>query len=374
MATYEVFLRDRGRKLRAQVDAFQSLKLSLRYCDVSAWEMIYAVREGGEELETWLDLGCGIVVRREGAVLLSGPILRREIEWSEKGKVYTISGKCDLWWLSKRIALPVPGGPPYTSASHDVRTGTASTVILQYASYNGEAGGHSWRRIPGMVLGTDLGIGNTITGKARFAELLSFVQALAMKGNVAFRMRQAAGSTNLVLEVYQPTDRSATVIFSPEMFNLTSYHLVEEMPEGNYGYIGGQGTGTARAIYEGGDSSSITRYGRLEFFKDQRNEDDTDELPTWLDLELEKQAARRTFTCRFVDTEYPRFGVDYEIGDTVTVQAEGLTFAGTVQEARIEVSEDGETVDVVIGTAADRLKILQKMDDFDERLSGLEVV
>lgn len=374
MADYEVFLRDKRRKLRAQVESYESLKMVIRYNDAASWQMIYPTMGQREELETWLELGCGIVVRRGGSVLLSGPITRREVEWSEKGKVYTVSGMCDLWWLSKRVTLPVPGGPPYTMASHDVRTGLASNVILQFASYNGEAGGHSWRRVPGLVLGSDAGIGDTITGKARFAELLAFIQMLALKGNVGFRLRQAMTSTSLVLEVYEPVDRSASVIFSPELFNLVAYHLVEEMPEGNYGYIGGKGEGTARVFYEGGDSESIVRYGRLEFFKDQRNENDAGELPVWLAAELEKRAAKKAFSFRVVDSEYPKFGVDYDIGDIVSVSTDEGDFIGAIHEVAITLGNDGETVEPVIGTASDRLRLFSRMDDFEQRISGLEVV
>lgn len=390
MAEYEIYLRDANLQRVAEVDHFAKLELVLRFDDVSTWAL--DAPAGGVAARNAV-AGNGIIVRRDGETILSGPIRPQRRVWAEDRSMATLAGPDDTVFVHDRLALPVPSGPPYTAAEHDVRTGVASTVMLAYVHANAALGASVPRRAPFLQVATDPLIGATVTGRARFVNLLELLQSLALSGgDLGFRVVQLGFSQVLEFQVYQPVDRTASAIFSPLLGTLRGFEYAVDPPEANHVIVGGGGEGTARLFVEAGDSASIVTWGRIEQFRDRRDTTDAAELAQTAAEELEEKAIKTSLGLTPIDTEALAFGTDYGLGDRVTVVITDdsdvvdpvleplVTTQELVRGVRITVTEEGETVEPIIGTPdaqnpsarATVLRIFGRQRAVAERLSRLE--
>lgn len=385
MREYAVLMRDASREAVAEVDQIAKFTAVLKFNAASTWEMEYVFSQESDprraakeaKLATLFDFGNGIILRRNGEVILSGDITDIEEQMGSKGKKYILRGIDDTGLLAGRVGLPVPSGPPYSSASHDVRTGAAETVMREYVYYNAGAGATSDRQIAGLTLAADEGRGETVTGRARFVELLYLLEELALAGgDLGFKVVQTG--TGLQFQVYQPVDRSARVKFSMGFGNLVSYKFKETAPTGNYNYMGGQGELTARVIAEDGDEDSIARYGRIEFFKDQRNEADPAKLATWIAKELAANANKLSVRAEVSETESLKFGEHFGLGDKVTLVTGRRTIVDLVREVKISLDAKEVKIEPVVATAElvaqdGLMRVLAAVRELDRRVARLEV-
>lgn len=348
MVEYVGFIRDASQARVAEVDDFTLLDLTLKLNDVGVWTLIVPV---GTRAAAALAFGAGFLLERDGTVIFSGPVGRLERRWSANQDVLEASGPDDTGLLATRLASPQPAGPAgaYATNAYDVRTGVAETVLHAYVNVNAGAGALTPRIIPGLTAAANLGRGSTITGRARFDNLLEFLQGLATAGSVNFRVIQVG--TAVQFQVYVTTDKSATVIFDTELGTLRGFAYSQAAAEANFVTVGGGGEGTARTFIEGGDQPSITTYGRREQFRDRRDTTDTTELTQARDAELAARKDRKELRIEPVDTDAQQYLRDYTLGDRVSVVADGVTISDVLREVRIRLSPEGAaTVTPAIGT------------------------
>jgi hypothetical protein len=161
---------------------------------------------------------------------------------------------------------------------------------------------------------------------------------------------QVAGA--LQFQVYQPSDKSATAIFSAGRGNLSAYEYSEQGPEVNFIYIGGAGTGTTRTFREHGLPTSIVRWGaRIEDFIDGPDSTDITELDQAIDAELDQHAEQSSLSLTPMDTDALAFLDDYGLGDKVTAIVDGEPIQDIVREVHITLTPDGaEQITPTIGT------------------------
>jgi hypothetical protein len=313
---YKLYVRDSELNRIAEIDDYTSLEMILRFNAPSTWVLILPTDSiAAKELSK---PKYGINVTKDGETLLSGNVAKPNRKWDASQDTTTVSGLDDTAWLEKRLAYPVPSGPPYTSTAYDVRTGAAETIIHEFVDYNAGPRALPERQVPKLVLGTNLGRGNVVTGRARFHSLIERLRALALVGGgLGFRIKQVG--KNLEFQTYQPTDKTKEVIFSPLLGNLRAFEYGRETAETNYVIVGGGGQGTSRTFIERGDSTSISKYGRHEAFVDQRNTSETSELEQSIDEELEQKAEKYSLSISPVDTDSMTFGRDYNLGDKVSI-------------------------------------------------------
>ena len=367
MPEYHVYVRDVTGARAGEIDSFADLSYTLRFNAVGEWS-----------LNSWDNMliprGGGIIINRDGVDVFSGPGGALEKLLNSKGRAYAYGGYDDLVYLAGRLAYPVVSGPPYTAATHDVRTGACETVVKQYVNYNAGPGATTARQISGLTIETDLAIGSTVTGRARFAPMLGLLQSLALAGgDLGFRM------LNMAFGVYQPADLRTSIIFSEDLGNLLEYRYKESRPKTNYVICGGGGMGTSRTFTESGDSSSIVSWGRIESFRDRRDTTDLTEMRQSVNEELANGAS--VFVLSFTPANnLPRmqYGTDYHMGDMITVVIEGVSISGIVRGVKVTVDDKGETVMPIISTPGVTTGLLQKtfskMDGLSSRIDNLEVV
>jgi len=299
---------------------------------------------------------------------------------NQNGKMlstWEITGLDSLAILSHRHALPDPVTLNFSTSEYDTRTGSAGSVIVQYVDYNCGSNAVASRQF-GKFQVEASSLGATITGKARFQNLLSFISDLAiLGGGLGFKVVYDKILDKLVFKVYQPADRSNSVKFSVDFGNVQEFSYREEAPEGNYIVALGQGEGIARYYSIQQDADSITDWGLIEYIKDQRNEPDSTKLSSWALAELEKRKAVQGFSVVPTDVSGVSFafGTDYDLGDIVTMTDDEITLQANISEVITTISENGviKTKPVLGDIKTIPLaKTFSRIKDIENRINLLE--
>ncbi len=378
---WRVYARDETLRRVAEINDYQNLECTLRFnatgsysLTVPAWRTVPG--QTAQVLSELVD-AAGLEIVRDGKTVLSGPVTDRERRWAPSENSLTVTGVDDMVWLARRLALPVPSGPPYNAQAYDVRTGPAETLLRAYVDVNAGPGAKPGRQVPGLVLAADQGRGVTVTGRARFQPVDELLRELALSGgDLGFRIAQVG--TALEFQVYQPADKTKVAVFDRRLGNLREYTYRETAPTRNYMYVGGGGEGTLRTFVQGGVSSSIVAWGRIEGLEDDQSATDETGLRQTRDRVLAEDATSTGLALSPVDTDGLRYGRDYQLGDRVTAVVDGVPVVDVLREVRLSHTPDqGERVDPVVGTPGvedprRRLRIFDDVRAAKRRVSGLE--
>jgi hypothetical protein len=368
-----LFSRDRALRRTGQIEDFTSLQMPLRRNRTSTWVLELDAASDAVPLLGRTD---GLIVERDDGTLLSGPVVSR-VRTSQGGdQKLTVTGVDDTVWLERRLALPVPSGPPYTAAEYDDTTGAAETVLRHFVDRNLGPAATAARRLTYLTLPADLGRGTTVRGRGRFHSLLELLQPLALAGgDLGFRIAQVGGA--LEFQVSVPADRTGTAVFSEELGNLAGYTYRESAPVADYVIVGGQGEGTARAFVEGGVQADIDTFGRIEAFRDRRDAPDTATLEQARTEALAESGPQTALSISPIDTEAVAFGRDYNLGDRVTVVVDGVAIRDVVREVVLTLTASGgETLTPVVGTpdapSPHALALFRNQERLARRISPIE--
>jgi hypothetical protein len=141
-------------------------------------------------------------------------------------------------------------------------------------------------------------------------------------------------------------DRSSTV-FSLEKGNLVEPVLSYDYSNiASYVYVGGRGQGAARdlAEVEDTDRTGLSFWGRREVFRNATfvEQGDTDALNDIGEDELAKRRPQIKLTCGLIDTPSTRFGRDWDFGDKVTINYNGIQATTIVRAVNIKVESSGK--------------------------------
>lgn len=170
-----------------------------------------------------------------------------------------------------------------------------------------------------------------------------------------------------VCKIYSGIDRTAEqnvnsrAIFGEQYNNLLTQEYTDSASGSkNYTLVAGQGEGDARAKAE--INTDYTGFDRKELFVDARDVGDTEENPM-TDEEIARALTDRgnqklsecdpvkNFTAQINTNGNLTYGVDYDLGDIVTVQNTrwGITLDAQIEEVR-EVYEDGKmNIEITFG-------------------------
>lgn len=375
---YHIYVRDSALNRLGEIDDFKLLTLVPKFNDVGAWsiDLPYDVSVDKELVK-----GNGIIVVRNGVTLLSGPVTSSHRKWDSTGDVVTVSGSDDNVWLSRRIAYPVVGTDNFTVSPYDVLSGPCETVLRHYVDVNAGPSALAERQITGLTLAVDQQQGQSIIGRARFDNLLTLLQSLALSGgDLGFRVVQVGNS--LQFQVYTPTDKTGTAKFSTLLGNLQSFDYSESVPDANYIIAGGSGDLTNRTFFEQSDSDSVTEFGRFEEFLDTRDTTDFTEIEQSITSELSSKAKKTSLSITPIDTDGLAFGRDYNLGDKVSVAVTSskkvtAVIQDVVRTVSISLTSDqSEVIQPTVGTpdslATNVPKIYKQMNDLRTRISNLE--
>lgn len=354
--TYTIYARDRNLLRQGIIEDYQKASFKLRFNDVGTWEITVnrTIKEAiwlttpGWGIEVVMNLTDGTRVP-----LIAGPMQKQKHTKSKGQNLVVVNGYSDEFMLKTTIVSPEPWhlSAPYNTQEFDVRTGIASTVVMQYADVSLGSFAVPARRNAFFVLGADAGAGGSLEARGRWTELLAFIQGLLLNRNVGFKITQT--NQQLVFSTFVPTDRTSTVILSEGLGNLSEWEYTIEGPTGNFIFTGGEGTGTGRIIVEDGDVASMTEWGRREYFNDGGDADGDVEVGQVGEKSVAENAAKSALSITPTDTNSTVFGRDYFLGDRVAIQVEGpsVPLSEVVREVNLELSNSGtQVIKPVVGS------------------------
>ena len=371
--TLQVLVRDASGAV-AGIAEPEDLKLVCRFNDVGTWQLSAALDDVPGAL---LQRGAAVVITDEYGHVMSGPVVDFEILHDKDhpdGHV-TLNGFSDEAFIQRRCCFPDPDHDPTAQAvPRRIITGVASTVLRAYVNENTGPGALAARR-SGLVLeATDPLIGATITGTARFHNLLDEIRVLAVAGGgLGFRVtRTLTGAPTF--EVFQPEDKTASIVLSRGTNTLEESKYSLKAPTGTYAIAGGQGTLENRTFRFAVDTATEADWGdRFEVFHDSNSEDDTDKIQQDADTKLKESG--ETGSVSFVPIDSPDIQIrrDYWLGDKITVDiGKGVRVQNVIREIEIVANLDGVVYRPRAGdenataTPADRKKIADALRQIRE--------
>lgn len=357
----------------------------LRKNEVGAWKVSLPYSHPIRSLLT--TPGSGLVVTYNGSVLQSGPtkVYTTTQKVDDPDGITEVQGVDDSVILLDRLAYPTPTTADVTAqtSAYDVRTGVAETVMKAYVDANVGALAPVARRVSNLTVEGSYGRGATVKGSARFDVLNDLLVALAdasEAGGVPLGYDVRQSGSNLVFEVYQPTDRSSTVRLDVANDLLSESAYSVQRPKFTRAIVGGQGDGTARAFLERTTAASLaaeTAWGRrIEAFVDARDGADSTTLQTAGDSALATDGKPIvSASVKPTDDSTMLFGVDWFLGDTVTVVVGDYELTSVVNEVGFRVDADGVRLYGTVGEPKQQTyeAQLQKLaTTLDNRMNNLE--
>jgi hypothetical protein len=352
----------------------------LRDKQIGSWSIPLPV--GNTMAELLREPGAGIIVSTAQGTLLSGPTTAVIVnqETADPEGTYEISGVTDMTVLDERLAYPTPTTADVTAQTtpYDIRNGVAETVIKEYVDANIGPSAPLARRIDGFTIEVDQARGNTVNGSARFDNLLELITGLADVGEVSFNVEQVGNG--LQFQVTTATDRSATIRLDIYNGKLTRSEYAYSQPLSTRAIVGGAGTDATRVFLEHSTADSLDAENvwgrRIETFIDSSNTFVEAELQASADEVLVKDGRTQvSASVSPTDDETMLFGVDWNLGDKVTVVIGSLELVAVVTEVGILISADGVRIGATVGEPKKldyETQILSRQNNQAVRISKLE--
>lgn len=255
----------------------------------------------------------------------------------------------DAWGiLASRLAYPTPTtGPPWAD-DHDVRTGVASTVAIEYLNANLGAGALADRVVPGTTLLDGLS-GTSSTWSARLQRLDEWITSICVEGGITCRPTVGFNG-GFVVYCGATRNRSTRIVLS-DQGDLTSATATTTPPATTYVIAGGQGDLAARAFVAVGGGVGLAR---REAFSDRSATPTVDELRRIALADLAEGGARTSVLAQLSDAASQRltFLADYDVGDTLAVQLGASRYPVVVASVAITISPERRVIRPVFNEVA----------------------
>ena len=288
------------------------------------------------------------------------------------------TGRCHLDYLDGMITLPNPAraADNQTDGSHYKANGAASTVIhnLVRTHRADRSPTRAEFRTPLQVDTVAPSFGGNVRIETRFKPLLEEVQTAAKTGGITF---STSMDSDGVIRFQQsvPEDRSRYIRLSEDNDALGQWSMERSRPEVTKVLVAGQGEGDARTLKLVEGNANDWGTSRI-VFQDRRDTDELEDLIEAGEETLADGAETASISVDLVDTPALRFGVDFHIGDLVTVQlANGATIVDGVQEVELAYSSTGREGKLTVGpTGEDHEgdKLVKLVKDLRKRITALE--
>ena len=356
------------------------LTVVMRYNNVGSWSI--TLPSNHRLVDSLRAAGAGIIIAIENEVIFSGYTTSAILEQSKDNPLgdWTIEGVDDSVILSEHLAYPAPFESDVTNQTlaYDVRSGAAETVIKGYVFDNISTEAGTVRAIDKLTVQDDEGRGELVSASARFDNMQELIYKLAQTGGIGFRIEQIGNQ--IEFQVFEPVDRSQTVRMDLDNGKLTRTEYGYGQPKATRVIVGGAGEAEERVFYEGATYESLQAESlwarRVERFVDSRgsevetaleqaaNEALIDEGKTIVNLSVTPS-----------DDQTMRFGIDWYLGDKVTIVVGLVETTAVVTEVGLSVQPDGVRIGATVGTpvAVDyESKLLSTQQTHTERISNLE--
>lgn len=303
--------------------------------------------------------GAGIVLAA-GGITFSGPVSQPEVSVTQEDANGTlvVKGVSDTVILGDALAYPQPSNSDVTTqvVAYDEATAKAETLMHYYVSRNIGPNGSTARKNRNLIMGTDAARGTTLTKKPRFQVLGDLLNEIAAIDGLGYRVTQR--DSGLVFETYATEDRRLTVRLSTLNGQLDSQTVATSAPGVTRAIVGGTGDLVARKFVEVTTPDSLSaeeNWGRrIERFVDERSTNLSAEL-TKAGQELLADQGFSFASVQTVPVENSSltFGTEWQLGDLVTVEVDGVELSSFVSGYVLKADADGVRLGVVLGDPND---------------------
>ncbi|MFW0120277.1 Gp37-like protein [Rothia sp. P5764] len=306
------------------------------------------------------------VMATDGPLHFSGAIREFVTQVDGSGGTLTISGRCELHRLADRVVYPDPTKEPGAQgrARYDLR-GPAETIIKTLVNLNAGPAALSARRSPALVVAESRGLGGNTSCSERFSSLLEACQKVANPAGLRF-IATRNDERQIVFDVEPTRDltRQVRLVASGDVKNAA--------PTGNVVIVGGQGEGADRKLKE--YTSAPGTWGhRIETFKDRRDTNDDTDLDKAGAEALAEAGPRNSASFTLEEDDGTTFGIDFDLGDTITLEVGPVEYTEQVTSAEITWTGTGRTVKLGVGPDAENIPAWSpRVNDLAGRLQRLE--
>lgn len=342
----------------------------LRDADVGTWQLTVPAND---DLSRMFTSGWRTILQDSGQTVLSGVV--DTISNDSTAQAFTFTGFSDLQHVQDRglYADPTKAWTAQTAEGKYVKSGPAETIIRDIVHLNVGTGAVTARRQDGFTVTTSQGRGTTVKVNDRDKKVLDVIRPLARSGGVTFDAQQE-NDNRIIFRFRVPVDRSRSVRFTERNGGLVEGSYTLNAPTMNVALASGQGTGTYLNRRE---YVRTTTWGRrVEDFVDQTSTDDDTEIKQAADEALDAAREGASASIKAQEVDGLRFGTDYFLGDTVTVEFDGVTVSEPVRQVELTWDGHGRTVSLTLGdhdSADDQTpKWVNKFKALDKRLRAQE--
>lgn len=311
-------------------------------------------------------------------------IKHREIELDSEGKItenWLIKGYALKSIIAQRITMP----PLHTA--YDNRSGSAETVMKHYINTNIINPVDDRRKIPQLMLASDLQRGTNISYSSRFKNLAEEMSTLSLASGLGWDVTLDLNNKVWIFDVMEGRNLVASqsilppVIFSPQFESLKSLQYTQsDLNYKNVAIVAGQGEGIERRVIEVGNHSAIERH---EIFIDARDVEEMteDEQPIPEQQIIQKLTDRgQQQLNEMLQEEYLegqiltnspfKYQIDYDYGDMTTIQNIdwGITMDARITEIKEIYEVTGFSIEATFGNS--RPTLIQKIKQELNQISG----
>lgn len=339
----------------AEVGQLAALSAKPRWREPGGWSLTVP---SGPAADALTEPGAQVIIEADDAAVMSGPV--STVSYGPEGTAL-ITGRGEMWWLAQRIALTSSASPYPKSLDY---TGPAESVIRSVVDANAGPSALLARQLLTFG-GADQARGTSGTWKSANQTVLNLL--LDIVHGQGWGIEVIRKGTDRVFRVLVPADVSDSVRLHESLGAISAWNRTRTAPEASYIYAAGTESGGERPVAEGG---AVDGWGRIERWRDVGNTAVTGQLENARDAELAEKAEVDTLSVTLSPVGPFQFGVNYGLGDTVSVQAGNLRRLDTV----VGVDIDMNTITPVLsgGRVLPALPSLRRLTDLERRVAALE--
>lgn len=326
--------------------------------------------------------GSGIVITRKGSTRpysgrMQSCLLSQDA--ADPAGTWIITGVDDNVIAAASCTYPAPSLPANAqTADYWTNTGTGESVMKQVVYQNIGGGAPAARRYTWLSTRNNEGRGLNVSATTRFDNMADVLTALGTRANLGWRFFQVG--TGIQFDVFVPADKTGLIRLDIRNGGIDSTELGYSAPTASQALVLGQGEGAARTVRPVTSTASLAEAAawglRWEVVKDQRNTDDPVELEQ-AGQEILTEQGSTINSLKIVPSDAPnqKLGIDWDLGDLVTVVMEGQPTTATVTSVSRSVTSAGVITQATVGDPVGfdwEAQIGQTQADQGSRLGALE--
>lgn len=358
--------------------------LDLMYTEVfrSVGKWTLKLPEGHPLLPTLRAKGSGIIITEAGSSrTYSGRMQSCVLSQDAADPIGTwvITGVDDNVIAAASLVYPDPvHSANVQTTDYWTTTGIGETVMKAVVTSNIGASAITARKYTWLTTAADLARGTSIIASARFDNMGDFLTALGTRANLGWRFYQVGAG--ITFDVFAPSDKTSLIRLDIRNNALESTELGYSAPSATQVLVLGQGEGVDRTVKSVTTSVSLAEAAawglRWEVAKDERNTDDDTELgQAGEEILTEQGATVNSLKITPSDAPNQRLGVDWVLGDLITVIVNGTPTSATVTEVAISVNSSGVFKIATVGDPVGfdwEAQVSSAISSQDTRISALE--